>query len=131
DELAARHARAELAQAEGQARRQRTPAERDELRRRVHEIADRVTRDAASADAEQRLGREVQARDHQVTVEDDERGREPLHDAAGVDALAAAAVRSERRRALQLPLRSAGPCGGDCGFCTLVCCTWNVCTGVR
>src|SRR5690606_10579730 len=94
DELAARHARAELAQAEGQARRQRTPAERDELRRRMHEIADRVTRDAARADAEQRLGREVQVRDHQVLVEDDERGREALQDAAGVDALAAAAVRS-------------------------------------
>jgi murein DD-endopeptidase MepM/ murein hydrolase activator NlpD len=99
DELSAGHPRAQLAQAESETRGERAPAQCDEFRRRMNEIADRAPRHASGADAEQRLGRDVEIRDHQVLVENDERGREPLQHAAGIDAAAAAAIRGEGSRA--------------------------------
>src|SRR5262249_46759654 len=54
------------------------PAQRDELRGRMHELADRAPGHAAEADAEQRLGRGVHLRDQQRLVEHDDRRGETL-----------------------------------------------------
>jgi hypothetical protein len=61
-----------------QSTRECTLAQRDELARRMQQLADRSADDAARADAEQRLGGAIQKRNRESFVEDDERGREAL-----------------------------------------------------
>src|SRR5262249_27063378 len=71
-------ARGELAQAEREPGRERAAAQRDELRGRMHELADRASRHAAQAHAEQRLRSRVHLRDQQRLVEHDQGRGETL-----------------------------------------------------
>ena len=77
-------ARRELAKTERQPRRERAPAQRDEICGRMHELADRTPRHSAHAHAEQRLGGRVHLRNQQGLVEHDESGSEALEYLAGV-----------------------------------------------
>jgi hypothetical protein len=76
--------RRELSQAVRETGRERAPAQRDELARRVHELLDGPADDSALARAEQTLRRAIQVSNRELLVEDDDRRREPLQDVARI-----------------------------------------------
>ena len=122
-DLALRDASRELAESEGEPGRKRALTQRDELGRRMNEVADRTSDDAARAHAEQALRGGIQVGDQQRVVEHDERGRESLKYVARIGRAFRAARRAcaARNRSLvaDLRLRLTGGCGfasGAFGF---------------
>jgi hypothetical protein len=67
----------------------------------MHELADRTSDDASSANAEQALGCGVEVSDQQRVVEHDERGRQSLEDVARIGSALSPARCAERLDAMR------------------------------
>jgi hypothetical protein len=87
----------ELTQAVCETSRQRAPAQRDELARRMHELLDGSPDDSALACAEETFRGGIQIRNRELLVEDDDRRREALQDVAWIRREARPAAARERR----------------------------------